>query len=72
MQADIPLVELFEARQDDEVVALLLEHYYDPLYRHSECNYSYALTVDSSDPVAAATVIAEWVESRSAELTSRR
>lgn len=72
MQADIPLVELFEARQDDEVVALLLEHYYDPLYRHSERNYSYALTVDSSDPVAAATVIAEWVESRSAELTSRR
>ena len=62
----LPLLELFDARADREVVALLLEHYYDPLYRHSEKGKTYAVTFDSTDPAAAATRVARWIESPAA------
>ena len=62
MQPRCPLVELFDARKDKEVVALLLEHYYDPLYRHSEKNHEYAITLDSRDPTQAAQEAAAWIE----------
>lgn len=61
MRPRTPLVELFDARRDEEVVALLLEHYYDPLYRHSERAHDYALTIDSGDPARAAREIAAWI-----------
>jgi tRNA 2-selenouridine synthase len=48
------LVPLLEAGRVDELVRLLLEHYYDPLYRHSEKGRSYAVTIDASDPARAA------------------
>jgi tRNA 2-selenouridine synthase len=56
------------ARLDDgreaELVEILLERYYDPLYSHSERDYAYSETFDTTDPVAAATAIAEWIEAR--------
>ena len=56
------LVRLLDAGRETELVELLLEHYYDPLYRHSEKGREYALTIDSSDPAAAAGRVAEWVD----------
>ena len=58
------LTGLLDARADGEVARLLLEHYYDPLYRHSEQRHDYAATIDSSDPVRAAREIAAWIEAR--------
>ena len=58
------LVSLLEERRERELVAILLEHYYDPLYRHSERTHSYAATIDANDPAEAAQRIAAWVESR--------
>jgi tRNA 2-selenouridine synthase len=48
------LVPLLEAGRVDELVRLLLEHYYDPLYRHSEKGKTYAACIDASDPESAA------------------
>jgi len=56
------LVGLLGNGQEDELVRLLLEHYYDPLYRHSEVNYAYATRVDTSDVGRAAAEIIDWVE----------
>ncbi|MHC4839308.1 MAG: tRNA 2-selenouridine(34) synthase MnmH [Planctomycetota bacterium] len=56
------LVELLDAGREGELVELLLEHYYDPLYRHSEKGRAYELTIDSSDPAAAAARVAEWID----------
>lgn len=64
MRPRTPLVELFDARRDEEVVALLLERYYDPLYRHSERSHEYALTIDSADPARAARETVAWIEGR--------
>jgi len=67
----LPLLERFDARADREVVELLLEHYYDPLYRHSEKGKSYAASFDSTDPAAAAERIARWIEAAAAEPSAR-
>jgi len=64
------LVELLHGGREDELVALLLEHYYDPLYRHSEKGRDYAVTIDTSDPRAAAERVAEWIEGRGAHATA--
>jgi tRNA 2-selenouridine synthase len=56
------LVELLDARRERELVALLLEHYYDPLYRHSEKGREYAFSVDTANPSGAAERIVEWIE----------
>jgi len=56
------LVGLLDAGREGELVELLLRHYYDPLYRHSEQGREVALTIDSSDPAAAAARIAEWID----------
>ena len=46
----------------DELVEVLLERYYDPLYRHSEGDRTYEAHVDTSDPAACAAEIADWIE----------
>jgi len=56
------LVGLLDAGQDAELTRLLLEHYYDPLYLHSEKGRSHAATIDTSDPAAAAQAVAECIE----------
>lgn len=56
------LVRRLDSGDERELVELLLEHYYDPLYRHSESAYTYALRVDADDPERAAAEIATWIE----------
>jgi len=51
---NLSLVELLRHGRERELVARLLEHYYDPLYRHSEQGRTLKLRVDASDPRAAA------------------
>lgn len=56
------LVGLLRAGREAQLVELLLEHYYDPLYRHSEKNYSYSARIDTSDVGAAAQEVIAWIE----------
>lgn len=56
------LVGLLRSGREAELVELLLERYYDPLYRHSEFGRSFAARIDASDPVAAAARIAEMLD----------
>jgi len=58
---DGELVGLLERGREAELVELLLQRYYDPLYTHSERGRSYAARIDSSDPRAAAAEIEAWV-----------
>jgi len=57
-------VQILDAGNDRELVATLLEKYYDPLYTHSESRRDYAVTIDSTDPAAAAAEVARWIEQR--------
>ena len=56
------------ARLDDgreaELVELLLEHYYDPLYQHSEKGRSYDVTFSADDTQGVAAELVEWIEGR--------
>jgi hypothetical protein len=58
------LAELLRSGRVDELVALLLEHYYDPLYRHSELGTRYAASFDATEPARAARELAAWIEQR--------
>ena len=58
------LVALLDDQRERELVEVLLEHYYDPLYRHSETGRSYAATFDATDPAECAAALATWIESR--------
>jgi tRNA 2-selenouridine synthase len=60
------LAQLLREGRVDELVALLLEHYYDPLYRHSQQGRDYAARFDTSDPARAARELAAWIEARAA------
>jgi tRNA 2-selenouridine synthase len=56
------LVALLQSGATDELVRVLLDHYYDPLYRHAEKNKVLAASFDASDPTRAAHEIAAWIE----------
>lgn len=61
------LVELLDSDRVPELVELLLSHYYDPLYRHSERRHQeqgrgYRATIDTSDPGRAAQEVVDWIE----------
>ena len=56
------LVRLLLEGREPELALVLLERYYDPLYRHSEKGRRYAARFDSSDPRDAAREIAAWIE----------
>jgi hypothetical protein len=66
------LVGLLDRDEIPELVELLLERYYDPLYRHSErrhverrrSEHGYATTIDASDPAVAAREAVAWIEAR--------
>jgi tRNA 2-selenouridine synthase len=58
------LCGLLAQGRDRELVQLLLELYYDPLYRHSEKQREHAVTIDAENPARAATAIAHWIEAR--------
>lgn len=64
MEGDFGLVKLFAQDRISELVEILLEHYYDPLYRHSEKGRTYAVSFDSTDANATAREICEWIETQ--------
>lgn len=64
MEGEFGLVELFAQNKISELVEILLEHYYDPLYRHSEKGRTYAVSFDSADAVKTARDICDWIETR--------
>ncbi len=53
-QFDGVLVDLLREGRTDELVEVLLERYYDPLYRRSEPNHQVVAEFDSEDPTACA------------------
>ena len=53
-----------EPAADRRLVEVLLERYYDPLYRRSESNYRYELTVETGDPERAARSAVEWIDAQ--------
>lgn len=57
------LVALLERDEVDALVQVLLEHYYDPLYRNSQSGYPCALSIDATDPARAAADVVAFVES---------
>ncbi|MFT5287813.1 MAG: tRNA 2-selenouridine synthase [Planctomycetota bacterium] len=57
------LVDLLDNGGERELVELLLEHYYDPLYSHSHKQHTFGQSIDSTDPRRAAESIIEWIES---------
>lgn len=61
------LVELFDARREPELVELLLEHYYDPLYRHSGARHTIDVEIDAEDAGRAAREVVAWIEARPAQ-----
>lgn len=56
------LVKTFERGEDERVVRVVLERYYDPLYRHAEQGKRCAVRFDATDPERAAREIAAWIE----------
>ncbi len=64
MSGHFGLVELFAQDRIFDLVSILLEHYYDPLYRHSEKGRSYAVTFESEDEAVTAREIREWIEAQ--------
>lgn len=57
------LVEMLETGREPELVELLLEKYYDPLYAHSEKSRDYAASFDSENVETCAVELAAWIES---------
>ncbi len=60
------LVDLLRAGREAELARILLEQYYDPLYRHSEKGRSYVTRFDASDPARCAAAIATWIDAHTA------
>jgi tRNA 2-selenouridine synthase len=56
------LASLLESGRVDELVRLLLDRYYVPLYRRSAKGRRYAASIDASNPARAAAEIAAWIE----------
>jgi len=56
------LVRLLDERRDAELVEVLLERYYDPLYAHSEEGRTCAATFDTSDLDRVATELLAWID----------
>ncbi|MFT4538860.1 MAG: tRNA 2-selenouridine synthase [Planctomycetota bacterium] len=62
MQTGGRLARLFDEAREPELTQVLLDEYYDPLYRHSETGREYGVSIDSTDPGEAALQIAQWIE----------
>jgi tRNA 2-selenouridine synthase len=58
------LVSMLDGGREAALVELLLEDYYDPLYRHSEKGKHYAHTIDAEDPAQAARSVLEWIDAQ--------
>jgi tRNA 2-selenouridine synthase len=61
--ADAPsLVSMLDGGRERELVELLLERYYDPLYRHSQKGLHFAARFDVTEPADAARRILAWAD----------
>ena len=60
--AEPHLTELLESDRIDELVLLLLDRYYDPLYRHGEQGRRIDARFDASEPARAAAEVVAWIE----------
>jgi tRNA 2-selenouridine synthase len=61
--ADAPsFVTMLDDGRERELVELLLERYYDPLYRHSQKGVDFAARFDATDPARAAAEILAWAD----------
>jgi hypothetical protein len=58
------LVSLLETGRERELVEVLLERYYDPLYRHSETGREVTFDLDATNPAQAARRLARWIDER--------
>jgi len=58
----VDLVSLLDHGRERELVALLLERWYDPRYRHSQQGRGARASFDSTDPVRCAHELADWIE----------
>ncbi len=58
------LVRMLDEGREAELVEVLLEKYYDPLYAHSDRGRVHATTIDTTDPAGAAAELAAWIEGR--------
>jgi tRNA 2-selenouridine synthase len=56
------LVTLLDSGRERELVALLLERWYDPRYRHSQQGRRPLASFDSTDPERCARDICHWIE----------
>ncbi|TAJ19240.1 MAG: tRNA 2-selenouridine(34) synthase MnmH [Planctomycetota bacterium] len=57
------LVALLDEHRERELVSVLLDLYYDPLYRHSEKAFSLSTRIDSTSPAHAARECIAFIES---------
>lgn len=64
MEGDLDLAGMLDRGEIDPLVAILLERYYDPLYKRSETGKTYALSVDAPCEEQAADEIIAWIEER--------
>lgn len=58
------LAGMLDRREIEPLVELLLERYYDPLYRRSESGKVYAANVDAERAEEAAAVVIRWIEAQ--------
>jgi tRNA 2-selenouridine synthase len=56
------LIELLNSGRERELVQVLLERYYDPLYRHSELGRKHLARIDAREPRAAAEHVAQLLD----------
>lgn len=56
------LVDLFDRGEERELVTILLDLYYDPLYKHSETGREHAAHFDASDFPRVAAQLVTWIE----------
>jgi tRNA 2-selenouridine synthase len=61
------LVRRLDTGEERELVAILLELYYDPLYHNSEKERKYAVKLDASDIGQVAGEVIEWIEKTRSE-----
>ena len=70
MDGALDLAGMLDRREIGPLVELLLERYYDPLYRRSEAGKEYATSVDAERAEDAAAAVVRWVEERLSSVRS--
>lgn len=64
MEGAPDLAGMLDRDEIGPLVEILLDRYYDPLYRHGEANKDYAHSVENLDARDAAQALVSWIEGR--------